>query len=202
MVNLQYSGSLGSHYILYYICWNRTRDWEQSQYRTTSTERKMKFFNTDFLSNYDQIRSFFLIFLQKFPKLCVLFHITWFKTKFPQCYTLFFISNAFFQSLHRLELAPRVILYKLSVFGFSGWVFVFELSGSGFESSDSLVKKSVLKNFMKFTEKHLCQGLFFNKAAGLRNATLFKNSFWYMCIPVNSAKFLRTPFLQNTSRCT
>ena len=28
-------------------------------------------------------------------------------------------------------------------------------------------KKAVLKNFTKFTEKHLCQNLFFNKVAGL-----------------------------------
>ena len=33
-------------------------------------------------------------------------------------------------------------------------------------------KKSVLKNFTKFTGKHLCQSLFFNKVAGLRPATL------------------------------
>ena len=30
------------------------------------------------------------------------------------------------------------------------------------------VKKRVLENFSKFTGKHLCQGLFFNKVAGLR----------------------------------
>ena len=28
-------------------------------------------------------------------------------------------------------------------------------------------KKGVLRNFIKFTRKHLCQGLFFNKVAGL-----------------------------------
>ena len=31
----------------------------------------------------------------------------------------------------------------------------------------SSVKKGVLKNFSKFTGKHLCQSLFFNKAADL-----------------------------------
>ena len=30
-------------------------------------------------------------------------------------------------------------------------------------------KKGVLRNFAKFTEKHLCQGLFFNKVAGLQH---------------------------------
>ena len=39
-----------------------------------------------------------------------------------------------------------------------------------FRSSDwrSSVKKKVLKNFTKFTGKHLCQSLFFDKFAGLR----------------------------------
>ena len=31
------------------------------------------------------------------------------------------------------------------------------------------VKKGVLRNFAKFTGKHLCQGLFFNKVAGVWN---------------------------------
>ena len=35
-------------------------------------------------------------------------------------------------------------------------------------------KKGVFKNFAKFTEKHLCQNLFFNKVAGLRSVTLLK----------------------------
>ena len=33
----------------------------------------------------------------------------------------------------------------------------------------------------------------------LRLATLLKKRLWHMCIPVNFAKFLRKPFLQNTS---
>ena len=32
--------------------------------------------------------------------------------------------------------------------------------------------RGVLRNFAKFTGKHLCQGLFFDKFAGLRAATL------------------------------
>ena len=35
-------------------------------------------------------------------------------------------------------------------------------------------EKGVLRNFAKFTGKHLCQSLFFNKVAGLRPATLLK----------------------------
>ena len=56
------------------------------------------------------------------------------------------------------------------------------------------VKKGVLRYFAKFTGKHLCQRLFFNKVAGLRPATLLKKSLWHRCFPMNFAKFLRTPF--------
>ena len=38
---------------------------------------------------------------------------------------------------------------------------------------------------------------FFNKVAG--PATLLKHRLWQWCFPVNFAKFLWTPFLQNTS---
>ena len=61
------------------------------------------------------------------------------------------------------------------------------------------VKKGVLRNVAKFTGKHLCQRLFSNKFADLRPATLLKKSLWHRCFPVNFAKFLITPFLQNTS---
>ena len=39
---------------------------------------------------------------------------------------------------------------------------------------DLFCKKGVLRNFAKFTGRHLCQNLFFNKVTGLRPATLFK----------------------------
>ena len=62
------------------------------------------------------------------------------------------------------------------------------------------MKNGVLRNFTKFTGKLLCQNLFFNKVAGLRPATLFKKRLWHRYFPVNFVKFLRTPFLKNTSR--
>ena len=56
------------------------------------------------------------------------------------------------------------------------------------------MRKSVPRNFIKFTGKYLCQSLFFNKVAALRPATLLKNRLWHRCFPVNFVKFLRTPF--------
>ena len=46
----------------------------------------------------------------------------------------------------------------------------------------------------KFRKIHLCQSLFFNKVAGLRPRTLFKNGLQHKCFPVNFANFLRAPF--------
>ena len=54
--------------------------------------------------------------------------------------------------------------------------------------------KGVLRNFVKFTGKHLCQSLFFNKVAGLRPAALLKKRLWHRYFLVNSEKFLRTSF--------
>ena len=61
------------------------------------------------------------------------------------------------------------------------------------------MKKGALINFTKFTGKHLRLSLFLNKVTGLRAATLLKKKLWHKCFPVNFAKFLRTPYLQNTS---
>ena len=61
------------------------------------------------------------------------------------------------------------------------------------------MRKGVLENLAKFTGKQLCQSLSFNKVVGLRHAALLKKKLWHSCFPVNFTKFLRTPFLQNTS---
>ena len=60
-------------------------------------------------------------------------------------------------------------------------------------------KKGSFRNFAKFTGKHLCQSLFFNKVAGLNPAKLLKKRLWHRWFPVNFAKFLIKPFLQNIS---
>ena len=54
--------------------------------------------------------------------------------------------------------------------------------------------KGVLRNFAKFTGKHVFQSLLFNNVAGLRSETVLKKTLWHRCFPVNFVKFLRTPF--------
>ena len=51
-------------------------------------------------------------------------------------------------------------------------------------------KKGVLRNFAKFTGKHLCYCLFFKSFS-----TLLKKSLWHKCFLVNFEKFVRKTFL-------
>ena len=53
------------------------------------------------------------------------------------------------------------------------------------------VRKGVLRNFEKFTGKHLCQSLFLNKVAGLRHCKISRNTFSY-----------RTPLVAASESCT
>ena len=59
--------------------------------------------------------------------------------------------------------------------------------------------KGILINFANITGKHLFQSLFFNQNAGLKPAILLKRRACHICFPVSFTKFLRTPFLRNTS---
>ena len=77
--------------------------------------------------------------------------------------------------------------------------YLFCISRSRSSCPELSCKKGVPKDFEKFTGKHLCQSLFFNKIAGLRPAMLLKKRLWLRCFPVNFAKFLRTHYLQNIS---
>ena len=63
------------------------------------------------------------------------------------------------------------------------------------------MKKSIPEDFAKFIGKHafLIKRFFLNKGADVRTEALLKKIFWHRYFPVNFAKFLRVPFLQNTS---
>ena len=65
---------------------------------------------------------------------------------------------------------------------------------SYFKSSrpDESCKKGVLRNFAKFTEKHLCQGLFFNFIKKETMAQVFSCEFYEIS---KNAFFNRTPLV-------
>ena len=89
------------------------------------------------------------------------------------------------------------------------------LSNVIFRSSrpEVFCQKGILRNFAKFTGKHLWQSLLFNKVAslyplkmsenlwfsdvfrGYRPVTLLKKRLWHRCFPVYFARFLRTLFI-------
>ena len=79
-----------------------------------------------------------------------------------------------------------VVSYTTSVFI---WLFSDRKNKKPkYRSPEVFCKKGVLRNFTKFTGKHLCQSLFFKTAA------LLKKGLWHRCFPLNFVKFLRTPF--------
>ena len=75
-----------------------------------------------------------------------------------------------------------------------------DLSRSSYRSCS--VKKVFLE-VSRNSQENTCPESLFNKVnnnKGLRPATLLKKRLFHRCFPVNFAKFLRTPFLQSTSR--
>ena len=74
---------------------------------------------------------------------------------------------------------------------------VFEVSEAVIQRSNRpevFCEKGVPTNFAKFTWKHLCWSLVFNKVEDLQPATFLKRRLWHRCFPAYFAKFLRTPF--------
>ena len=57
---------------------------------------------------------------------------------------------------------------------------------------NSVRKGAALRNSAKFTGKHLCQRLFFNRPEA---CNFIKKRLWRRSFPVSFAKFLRTSFL-------
>ena len=86
-----------------------------------------------------------------------------------------------------------------SVFSnYENWKILSTLLNEKKENFNVVFVEAVVQACSKFTGKHLCQSLLFNKVAGLRPATLLRRILWHRCFPVNFMKFLRRPFLQNT----
>ena len=59
-------------------------------------------------------------------------------------------------------------------------------------------KKVVLRNFVKFTGNHLCQGLFFNKVAGLKPVTLLKKEALAQVLSCESCEISKNSFFHRT----
>ena len=62
-------------------------------------------------------------------------------------------------------------------------------------SPEVFCKKGLLRNFAKFTEKYLPEITISENS----KVALTKKTLRHRCFPVNFPKFLRAPFLQNTS---
>ena len=87
---------------------------------------------------------------------------------------------------------PLSILFQVCLSKTQGYFLICISRSSRLEV---FCTKGALRNCAKFTEKHLCQSLFFNKVAGLRACNFIKKETLAQCFPVNFAEFLRTPFI-------
>ena len=58
----------------------------------------------------------------------------------------------------------------------------------------------MLLEILENSQKNTCARVSFLIKLQAEPATLLKKRLWHRCFPVNFVKFLRTPFLQNTSR--
>ena len=65
--------------------------------------------------------------------------------------------------------------------------------------SQMFFKIGVLRNFAIFTVKQLCWSLFLIKLQDRSSCNFIKKRLQHRCFPVNTANFLRTPILQNSS---
>ena len=120
-------------------------------------------------------------------------------------YSLWKVWNNFTKSLHDYHVRSRISKYPIKNCHYEN----FWLDTSEYRCSrpEVFCRKSVLKNFAKFKGELLCQSLLFKKVAvsflkklqALGLIFLLKMGLWHKCFPVNFAKLLRTPFLQNTS---
>ena len=88
-----------------------------------------------------------------------------------------------------------IVVFYLETNHFTGFFMKFitgvkwvKLKGYGSSRAEVFCKKGVLKNFAKFTGKHLRWSLFI-----IKFLTLFK-TLWRRSFPVNFAKFLKIPF--------
>ena len=77
----------------------------------------------------------------------------------------------------------------LNIFGNS---YIFRCRSS---RPEVFCKHDVLRNFTKFTGKHLWQSHQKTPVAGLGPATLLKKRLWHRCFPLNFTTFLRRLFL-------
>ena len=110
--------------------------------------------------------------------------------------SIFYTTHPFLKKLTTLKTLGKKVLLTMEHFFFQNLKLCNGMVPSINRSSHQRcsIKKGVLRDFAKFTGKHLYESLFLNKVIGLEPATLLKKRLWHRCFPVNLAKFLRTLF--------
>ena len=84
---------------------------------------------------------------------------------------------------------PLKVIVQMSFCQVHWAIFIVNLGQFQKHSSEGVLVNGCLERFCNFTGKHLCMSV-----------TLLKKRFQYRCFPVNFAKLLRAPILNNCER--
>ena len=127
---------------------------------------------------------------------------SYFITKYDKC----LLQNASGLSLENTTVSWRIATVVTKCVG----TYTFAFIRTNFQRKmrmkptsclrEVFCKEGVLRNFAKFTVKHLCQSFFLNKVADLGPASPLKKTLWHRFFPVNFAKLLKTsntPFTEH-----
>ena len=95
-----------------------------------------------------------------------------------------------------MDIFGNKVLWKLHKCEFTFWLLQNCLTIEAATGGAPVKKVSLIAIF---TTKHLLWSLFFNKVARVRSVKRLKKRLQRKYFPVNFAKYLRTPFLPNTS---
>ena len=101
---------------------------------------------------------------------------------------------------HINERALRIIYQDYNIYQMSFCILKDLIDRSSHRKCS--VRKGVLRNFAKFTEKHLCPGLFFNKVVGfsLSKNTFSQNTSGWLLLYWNLTDYMLSERLKNTSK--
>ena len=114
------------------------------------------------------------------------------------CLNCFYLSCSFLCQQHWEYLPWNSFVEACAMCAAEGWTTWTLLQWKQPFADVLQFEIGVFKNFAILTVKHLCWSLF-NKVAVLKTCNFIKKRLQHRCFPVKIARFLRTPFLHNTS---
>ena len=165
----------------------------------------MKLFNTDFFNKWDQIHSFLRIWSHLLKKSIMGIFIFYAVSESDMISKKLQNSDLMYYNVNLMTDVFKIIIkycrkiiakYLQILLFIAQWEPSVTKRRSRSSHRRCSVRKDVLRNFAKFTGKHLCQTARVSFLIKLQAVCNFvKKETLARCFPMNFAKNLRTPFL-------